>query len=160
MIFEFRPSFADQYQASFAVMLRSPLQLLLMPAFPLAGLVATVLAYRRAGSVSPIHILVLFLCFAFTPNVLAFNVWLSRRKNRTIEGLHRYAVDEAGLAIAAPAFDVHLKWSALHRVVETPRYFLFFLSTQTAYFIPKAVVGDRAAELRAIISHGISTVSA
>jgi hypothetical protein len=86
---------------------------------------------------------------AFTPIMTALNLWLSRRRNRTVGGTWTVALDSHGIHTSSPTFDVSLKWSAISRVAETKRFFLFFLSAQSAQFLPKRVISS-AAELQAV----------
>ena len=152
MIVRFAPTFRDQYMGSVAVMLRSPLQLVLLPFFPLAGLAVLVLSLLQHGRLSLIECAIVVMCFAFNPGMLAFNIWLFRLKNRTVEGVLEYTVDESGLGLSSAFVNAHFKWTAIPRIVETKRYFLFFISSQMAHFIPKAAVGDRIDELRRVIA--------
>lgn len=155
MIFEFKPSFAEQYRAVFTVMFRSPVHLFLMPLFPLAGLAILVLTFLAGSPLTFGNFVAVIACFAIIPGVTALNVWSSRRKNRTVQGVLRYTVDDNGLGISSPAFNLLLKWSAINRVRETKRYFLFYISARGAYFIPKSVVTGQMDELRAVIARNV-----
>jgi hypothetical protein len=147
--FEFQPSFGEVYWATFAVIRRSPLQLVLSAVFPAAGifLAALVLWSRRPATIDVL--ITILLCFAFTPGIIALKLWLARRRNRTVAGVHRFALDSQGIHVSGPAFDVALKWSAINKVAETKRFFLFFFSAQAAQFLPKRVISS-ADELQAI----------
>ncbi|MGO8791162.1 MAG: YcxB family protein [Terriglobia bacterium] len=141
MTFEFQPSFGDQYWATLAVIRRSPLLLAVSSVFPVVGIVVTALALWVKTATNLLLIVVPW-CFAFTPAITALNLWLSRRRNRTVGGIHTFTLDSHGIHSSSPAFDVTLKWSAINRVAETKRFFLFFFSSQAAQFLPKRVISS------------------
>jgi hypothetical protein len=148
MKFEFQSSFGDQYWASLAALRRSPLQMVLALLFPLFGIVLVVWALMaKTATISVFIELPFFL--AFTPIITALNVWLYRRRNRTVGGMQTFELDSLGTHISSPAFDVALKWSAISKVAETKRFVLFFISPQSARFLPKRVISS-ADELQAI----------
>jgi len=116
--------------------------------FPLFGIVLVVWALMaKTATISVFIELPFFL--AFTPITTALNVWLYRRRNRTVGGRQTFALDSRGIHISSPAFDVALNWSAISRVAETKRFFLFFFSSQSARFLPKRVISS-ADELQAV----------
>lgn len=141
MRIEFTPTFGEQYSAALAATRRSTISLLAALAFPLMAVILfllIVLVARRLPSLGQLVLIVVLV--AFTPAMTAFNVWLVRRKNRTVEGPHVITVEEAGLRIAAPTFETLLRWEAIRRVAETPRFFLVFISAQMAQYIPKRIM--------------------
>jgi hypothetical protein len=155
LIFEFKPSFSEQYRACFEVMFRLPFQLILMSLFPLASLALLFVIILIGKPLEIGDVIAIIAGLAFAPGITALNIWLRRRKNKTVQGVHRYTVSDSGFSISNPAFNIDLKWHAINRVRETSHYFLFFISASCAYFIPKAVVGERAEELREIVKAGL-----
>jgi len=78
--------------------------------------------------------------------------WLAARRvernDPSVKGEFRHVVADGGLAIQTVAASVQLTWEHLANVIETPEFFLFYSTPQTAYFTPKRVIP--APELRAL----------
>ena len=161
MNFEFQSSFGDQYWASLAALRRSPLQIALASVFPVFGIVLVVWALMaKTATISVFIELPFFL--AFKPIITALNVWLYRRRNRTVGGMQTFTLDSNGIHISNPAFDVALKWSGISKVSETKRFFLFFFSSQSARFLPKRVItsADELQAIRNLIATNLGTHAA
>src|SRR5690606_26436138 len=80
--------------------------------------------------------------FMFLPLCHALNVWQMRRRNASVSGVLTFAVTGAGFESHGGSFDVRLRWDAIHRAVETRHFFLFYVASAMAHFIPKAFVGS------------------
>jgi hypothetical protein len=75
---------------------------------------------------------------AFLPLCQVLNVWQARRRNAALQGTLMWTVSAEGFASHSSAFDGMLRWPAIHRVVETREFFLFYIAATSATFIPKA----------------------
>jgi hypothetical protein len=152
MRFEFHTSFQEHYIATLSVLSRVPLQIVFSAIFPLAGLLLLFLNLFTA-SLSFYNIVLIFFCFAFSPLLTALNVWLYRQRNKTSVGQFVYEIDDEGVKVTGGVFELKLAWQGIRRVVETRRFFLFFISTQMAQFLPKrAITSHQLSELRQLVS--------
>jgi hypothetical protein len=97
------------------------------------------------------------LMFVVFPLIHAQNVWQMRRRNASIQGIHRFTVTPYGFESHGENFDVNLRWDAIHRVVETRDFFLLYISATWAHFIPKACASSSAQlqTIRGIIRHAL-----
>jgi hypothetical protein len=152
MRFEFETSFREQYSAALTMMSRMPLQMLALAIFPLAGF-ALILLSLATDSLSLFTIFLVVLTFSFFPLVTALNVWLSRRRNKIMTGQFVYNIDEQGIQVTGGVFESKLAWQALWKVVETKRFFFFFVSGRMAQFVPKRAIGseEQLLELRKLV---------
>lgn len=139
--FEFETSFREQYIASLTVLSRLPLQIAVSAIFPLAG-VFLIFVRFVTHTFGLFDAFIIGLCFGFTPLLTALNVWLYRRRNKASVGQFVYEFDPNGMRISGGAFDLKLKWEAIWRVTETKNFFLFFVSTRMAQFLPKRCIVD------------------
>src|SRR3989441_11681780 len=57
---------------------------------------------------------------------------------------HTIGLSDAGLEVACVVAKVAVPWLAIYKVVETSRFFLFYINKRCAYYIPKRAVGDPA----------------
>ena len=57
-----------------------------------------------------------------------------------VRGVLTFTITDEGFESHGDSFDVRLRWDAIHRVVETRRFFLFYVSSAMAHFIPKACI--------------------
>jgi hypothetical protein len=143
MEFSFVPSFKDQYLATLTIQFRSPLLLIMNLIFPSAGIfILYLILIKHHRLPSAYDIFIIFLAFGFTPIISIISVFFARRKNRTVKGTQRYIFDDTGINMSGADFNIHLNWSALYRISETSRYFLFFITPHAAYFMPKSILID------------------
>lgn len=154
MKFEFEPTFGEMYWAALIIISRRPFHLAVSLFFPLSGLAVVVLTIWSGQPITAEILLLFAACCAFTPGITALNVWLFRRKNRTVRGIHEFLLDDRGIHVSGATYDFHLKWGAIIRVVETKRYFFFLYSSLAAQFLPKRVIpsSDSLQEVRSIIA--------
>jgi hypothetical protein len=75
--------------------------------------------------------------FIFMPLLQMFQIWSASRRNKTILGIQNQALTRDGLSISSDAFNVNLKWDAIYKAIETKKFFFLYISSRTAYFIPK-----------------------
>ena len=150
--FEFETSFREQYIASLTVLSRLPLQIASAAIFPLAGILLIFLSFVT-DTFSFFNALIIGLSFGFTPALMALNVWLYRRRNKTALGQFVYEFDTYGVRISGGTFDLKLKWEAIYKVRETEKFFLFFLSSRMAQFLPKRCIAgnERLSHLREFV---------
>ncbi|MBI3736865.1 YcxB family protein [Candidatus Sumerlaeota bacterium] len=95
--------------------------------------------------------------FIYLPLFQTLSLWQVRRQNVTLRGILYFTVADWGFETHGGTFEVKLRWDAIPRVVETSRFFLFFISSNVAYFIPKTFLGSHQemGELRRIIREGM-----
>lgn len=141
MEFRYQPTFKEQYDASMAVLIRTRVRAIAALLFPAAAiLLVALLVYLRRPPTFP-QAIVIIAALGFVHAVTALNVWLFRRKNRTVTGTHVMVLDDSGIRIQGPHFDMQLKWEGIAKIVETRKFFLFFISSSMAQFLPKRVIG-------------------
>ena len=141
MTFEFTPSFRQAYSASLWVATHNPLALpafLIFPAMGIVFLYTSLISSR--GALRPTHVALAVACFAFGPGITAFNLWLSRRRNPTVRGVHRYTFDTDGFTLTGPHFSSRLAWSAVLKIRHSRHFFFLYVSPQFAFFLPRNVV--------------------
>jgi hypothetical protein len=152
MKFEFTPTFTEHYLASLAIILHSPFQFLLSLCFPGFGLLVLLVHANQQEWPSPWESFIVLCSLLFTPIVTLINVALLRSRNKTVHGIRQFTIDDEGLRIAGPAFEVFLKWPAILMVRETGPFFLFFVGSQLAHFVPKRALSPTDLEqLKAVI---------
>lgn len=140
MKFSFSPTFKEQYLASLIIVLSSPFSVLINLIFPLAGLFLLYLIISFENRIpSPFEFSLIFFCFGFNPILLAFTLYLARRKNKTVDGAHEYNFNEQGFKVSGMLFEISLNYSALYRILETNRYLFFYFSPRGAYYLPKYI---------------------
>ena len=143
MKIEFTPTFWNQYLASLIIQVKSPFMLIISLIFPAAGLfILTCMLLGISKEPSFFEIIIIPLAFGFTPIITALSVYLARRKNKTIGGAQTYQVDDIGIEITGSTFKTHLQWQGLYQILETGRFFFFYLSPRMAYFIPKSIFNN------------------
>ena len=91
--------------------------------------------------------------FVIVPLLQMFQLWSGSRRNQTLIGLQTQRLTPQGFSTSSPAFHSDFTWDAIHKAIETKRFFLLYLSTQAAYYIPKtALSGSTDLEnLRAVL---------
>jgi hypothetical protein len=153
MRFEFQTSFQEQYIATLSVLFRIPLQIVVSAVFPLGGLFLLLFSIAT-DSLSLANLAVILLCFGFTPLLTALGVWLHRRRNMTSVGPFVYEIDDQNIRVTGGVFELKLAWQGIHKVVETKRFFLFFVSPRMAQFLPKRAVtnAEQLSELRQLVA--------
>jgi len=65
-----------------------------------------------------------------------------------------YEIDDQGVKVTGRVFELKLAWQGIRKVVETKRFFLFFISTQMAQFLPKRAItsAQELSGLRQLVS--------
>ena len=84
------------------------------------------------------------------PLTTMFNVYSMRRRNPSV-GNQTWVLTPEHYSISGNLFDTTLKWDAFIKARETRRFFLLYVSSRWAHFIPKSAVCSRD-ELGAIRS--------
>lgn len=77
----------------------------------------------------------LFMLLIYPVISLVYAIWLPRRMPSV--GAQRVVVTDDGIRVRGRITAADVSWSMLTRVVETRRFFLFFLSKIQAFYIPK-----------------------
>jgi hypothetical protein len=143
-------SFGLQYRATRATVARSPVNLLSyvffvgVPLLLLAIMLVTGSDVSRPSALGlPVWAGLLLgpaFVILFLPLCHALNVWQMRSRNASVRGVLTFRVTDEGFESHGGSFDVTVRWEAIHRVVETKRFFLFYVSSTMAYFIPKTCI--------------------
>ena len=71
--------------------------------------------------------------------------WAAKRhvaSGPSMHGAQHVGVAEWGLQVSGPMSNGTLKWSAVMKAIETPEFFLFFLSKLQPVYIPKRLLSD------------------
>jgi hypothetical protein len=64
----------------------------------------------------------------------------------SLQGPQSYRFTDEGIEMANALARSNVRWDALVEAAETPDFFLFYYSKKCAYYLPKRVVGDLAAQ--------------
>jgi len=154
MTFTFTSTFKEQFLASLAIQSRSLSSIIIGVGFAGASVFLLSLHLFGLHRFPQLDVLILIIVgFTMIPLLTAFNVWTFRRQNKMAVGEQTYTFDETGLSISGDHFEAEVKWSGIRQIVETNRFFLFYISSQMAYFLPKWIIGDLASveALRSIL---------
>jgi len=153
MRFEFQTSFWEQYVGSLTILLRVPSLVAVMAVIPLIA-VLVLWSNINSGSFGFGSIAFVVWAVGFAPLLTAVSVWLARRRNKTVVGSYVFEIDEQGIRVSGAVFEMKLAWAGIPRVVETKRFFFFFISSQRAHYLPKRVIttDQQLAELRRLVS--------
>ena len=68
--------------------------------------------------------------------------WQLGRADPNVKHPIKHTLDEAGYHIVTHTATIDLKWDGLHKVRETPDFFLVHYSRHYAYYLPKRVLGS------------------
>ncbi len=106
-----------------------------------------------AMTLAPLLLLLGVLLAVFYRLTGWLRAWQVQRIDPNVAHPLTHTLDEAGLHVSAQTVNVDLKWAGLHKVRETPAFFLFYYSRRWAYYLPKrACVSEAEVErLRAWI---------
>jgi len=75
--------------------------------------------------------------FIFMPLLQLFQIWSASRHNKTLLGIQNLTLTPEGFSTSSDAFNTKFKWDAIHKAIETKRFFFLYFSSRSAYFIPK-----------------------
>ena len=91
--------------------------------------------------------------FIFMPLLQMFQLWSSSRRNRMLLGIQHQTLAPEGFSISSDAFNANFKWDAIHKAIETKDFFFLYISSRSAYFIPKSRLSDAGdlERLRAVL---------
>ncbi len=90
----------------------------------------------------------LLYMLVFVPLIHLLNVWIYRRRNRAIGGVHIYTFTPEGYSASGSFYDTKIKWGATLKAIETKHFILLYISSRWAHCIPKSAMDESA--LRAI----------
>ena len=68
------------------------------------------------------------------------NIYSYRRRNRAVGSEQKYVLTPEAYSVSGSLFDTTLKWHAFIKARETRRFFLLYVSSRWAHFIPKAAI--------------------
>jgi hypothetical protein len=93
-----------------------------------------------------------YFMFVLMPLIQAVNVWQIRRRNASIGGVLTFILSPDGFESRGQTFETKLRWDAFHRIIEAKEFFLFYVSSSSALFIPKSFASPTEIEsIRAIV---------
>lgn len=98
---------------------------------------ATILSSPTGDSIRAI--IVILVVFIFSA-LLLFPYLRARamfRKSPALTKMRRYTFQNTGIVIRSEDANTDCKWSLFQRVIETPRVFIFMLTSSTAAYVPK-----------------------
>lgn len=124
------------YWANLQIIRWFPLQLTVSVAFPLAGLYLSYMWFTYDHALQPSDILLLIVCMLFTPLILLITLFLGRRRNPFSGGPFIFLFDEDGIHMSGAAFNMSLKWGAIHKIRESGSFLFFFVAPSRVQAIP------------------------
>jgi hypothetical protein len=133
---EVKTSFWTAYRASLAIIKLRPLAMVVSAIFPLAALYLIYLFVQRHLWPSPFQCIAILMALGFTPLIIAFSLFMARRRSVVARGPITYTLSDDGLRAATPVSTTDIKWGAVVRAVETKRFVLIFISAPSAFYIP------------------------
>ena len=160
MKISFTPSYKDQYLAAMTLHLKTPALLLISLIFSGCGLLLIYLTFFTAyKKPSLLNFMVIILTLGAIPIMTAINVYLTRRKNKTIDVTQYYTFQDNVLKISGPDYTTEMKWSALHKIKETKRFFFFYISPRMAYYLPKSALAtpSQLDEIRSFLKEHVKS---
>jgi hypothetical protein len=109
--------------------------------------------FGSALRLGPLVILVGGMTFWFEKWTGLIRAWQVRRMDPAVRHPISHALEESGLRVIAKTAETRLSWDGLHKVRETPGFFMFYYGKRIAYYLPKRVVSglDEVDALRAQI---------
>ncbi len=135
--FEVQFPYWTAFRASLQNSFRSPLLIAISSIFPIMGLVLIYLWVITHHSITLYNIILLFVCFTFTPLITAINLYLARRRNPLSVGPFTYVFNASGIHASGAAFESTIRWTALQKIIETREFILFYFAPTTAIAMPK-----------------------
>ena len=164
-------SFGTQYRATRAIVVRSRVSILSYGFFVGVPLLTFAMMFAVGYDIVRPSVLGLpawlglllgpAFVFLFLPLCHALNVWQMRWRNASVRGVLTFTVTSEGFESHGGSFDVRLRWDAIHRIVETRHFSLFYIASAMAHFIPKAYVAssEQMQILRNIIREAVGEKS-
>ena len=131
-------SYLLAYKANLLLMLRSPLNIAASAIFPLAGLALVVLSLVNGQALDVLAIALVIVCVLFMPILLAFLLFVFRRRSPFRGEPIRYRFDAAGIHVATQLSSSTLKWAAIRSVVEKAGFMFLFIGPSRAMVLPMA----------------------
>lgn len=74
------------------------------------------------------------------PLIHMFNIYSYRRRNRSVGTVQKYSITPEEYSVSGSLFETRLKWDAFIKARETKRFFLLYISSRGAHFIPKSAI--------------------
>lgn len=106
-----------------------------------SGLLGDLASALRLGF---LVILVGGMTFWFEKLTGRVRAWQVRRMDPAVRHPISLALEESGLRVITEAAETRLRWDGLHKVRETPDFFMFYYSPRIAYYLPKRVLSGQA----------------
>ena len=130
------PTFWDLYIATLKVIRYQRVLIVVHALFPLAGLVIFVGSIVERDRFGAEEVVLILVCFSFTPLITAWALWVARRRNKLAQGPFTYTFDSEGIHTSGATFSQTIKWPAILRARQSKRYLFIFISPSRALCIP------------------------
>lgn len=141
MKYSFKPTYKDRYLAELALLMHDRLRLSIMTLMMILGLVLLTVILWAGATPTLYQSFLIVIAMTFFPLLAALSAWIAGRRTKFAQGQTHIELAEEGLRVTHPLYTVELRWTGLHKIRETRRYFLFFISPRTAYFLIKSKLG-------------------
>jgi hypothetical protein len=128
--------YAVAYRGNLEVIVRTPTQIFCSIPFPLAGIYLLYLTLSSNAEIGLTQIVAIICCFFFTPIMLAFGLFMARRRNPLAKGPFRLTFDESGILTTNKDFSMTFKWSAIQKVRMSSHFIFFFHAPGRATSVP------------------------
>ena len=146
MTFSFPTTSQDQVRASLEIYRRSQAAklsrvfLFYLPILILVlGLMLTMLGINLPFVVLVIAIGMMVFWLAsliLLPLSQRFQVYQFRKNTPSALGEQTFSFTEQGFSLSGSLSNTDLKWAAIHKIVETKKFFFFYINKKLAYFLP------------------------
>jgi len=92
------------------------------------------------GTIALILVPVIFIFLILM--LLKKNSKTALKTNKLLQKTHRYQIDNEGIGATSESGQRYIKWEELYEAIETKESFLFFISKEQAYIVPKRCFGE------------------
>lgn len=140
----FSPSYVERLAAEWILLVRSPITLLCLAAFPAAGVWLATLLLGHRGAAPDGAWLAVLLAFGFSPSVFFLNTYRAHRANLA-QGAVTYRFDCEGVHVSTRLARSSLHWPAILRVRSSRSLILFHVTKRCAHFVPMRALSDTGA---------------
>lgn len=143
---------ALQFTASRQIFHRSPGSRWFYALFVGLPLIYLVIAYNQGYTLSddflpnlPIWLFILATmgyAFIITPLIQYYHVSKQFQQNMTAQKQQNYEINDKGFRNYGDGFNVEVEWKNVRSVEQTTKFLLFYITKNTAYFIPLNLMSE------------------
>jgi hypothetical protein len=131
----FSLTYRERVSAAWALTLGTPVTLIPLSFFPLAGAALLAIKWLTPSPASLMDILVIALSFAFVPGVFFLNAYNAHRADRN-KGPYTYRFDQSGLQCVSSIAEMKQSWAAIPRARERVGILFLYFNKRCAHCIP------------------------